>query len=515
MPALIRLRDRQDFTAPTPTLLDEALLTVPPPAGFEPSTRFQWITIHVDRGARPPVVTSVAPTTGGEATIIQVSAITTGDPVANWAWDFGAGANPSTSIEASPQITLGPAGTYPCTLTVDNPAGADLFNFDLVVTPPPPDITAVDPPGGDDDTDVTFTPTNIGGPVATWVWDFGGAATPNTSSAPSPTVHVTGPGVYDASVTAINVSGADQYFFQLTVNESGPPRILSVSPLEGYGRTEVTFDVATAGPPATAWLWEFNGAATPDTSTAQSPQVRLNMPGIYPCRVTVTNAYGSTPFDFMFEVKVHKMPLTLHVFTDNLGNPPKLWWNMASWSRDDVFAWFDTYVNSIYAPAAIEIDNAQFVLEFITDRPELYNIDTGPEESALFTDFLYVNGPWDRLHMYVCNDQNYGGWGGVMDDVACDYTNEGRGCIVISYQTPYAQKVQAHELGHVFNLPHTRTQTPLTALNYNLMGYYTDDVSLLEFINVEDVGYCQIWDGNPISQFQVSNDWVNLYSGLP
>ncbi len=49
------------------------------------------------------------------------------------AWDFGGGAEPNTSTEAYPKITLGVAGQYNCNISVSNSDGTDSFDFKMYV----------------------------------------------------------------------------------------------------------------------------------------------------------------------------------------------------------------------------------------------------------------------------------------------------------------------------------------------------------------------------------------------
>ena len=79
-----------------------------------------------------PVINSVSPTTGGAREELTMTADVTGT-VADWAWDFGGGATPNTSTDASPVITLKGRGDYNASLTVANPGGSDTFNFTLSV----------------------------------------------------------------------------------------------------------------------------------------------------------------------------------------------------------------------------------------------------------------------------------------------------------------------------------------------------------------------------------------------
>lgn len=82
----------------------------------------------------------------------------------------------------------------------------------------PPSISSVAPTSGMTDEAVQFTATVQGTPTLTYEWDFGGGATPNTSTDVSPTVTLSGvAGDYSGSLTVTNAWGSDTFDFVLTV----------------------------------------------------------------------------------------------------------------------------------------------------------------------------------------------------------------------------------------------------------------------------------------------------------
>lgn len=81
----------------------------------------------------PPRIVSISPLQGKPGSIVRFSAIV--ENGANyWHWQFGAGASPSTSYEASPVVTLGSEGRYACQLVVRGTYGSDLENFTLFIS---------------------------------------------------------------------------------------------------------------------------------------------------------------------------------------------------------------------------------------------------------------------------------------------------------------------------------------------------------------------------------------------
>ena len=256
-------------------------------------------TLTVDPAA--PDINVTDPIIGMTGSTITPSASNTGGTVASWSWNFGGGASPNTSTSATPSVVLGTPGTYSASVTATNTTGSDTATFTLTVNPLPPSISGVSPMSGV--TGTTYSPiaTNTGGTATSWSWNFGGGATPGTSSDAAPSVTLHNPGTYSVSVTATNISGSDTYNYTLTVNPEAPV-ITDVTPTSGTEGDSVTFALTTSGGVATSWSWDFDGGATPGTSTDESPTVTLGTAGTYNCSVTATNVTGSDTYNFTLTV---------------------------------------------------------------------------------------------------------------------------------------------------------------------------------------------------------------------
>ncbi|HYE77316.1 MAG TPA: PKD domain-containing protein [bacterium] len=460
--------------------------------------------------AAAPDVTAVSPTSGTTAASRSFAATVAGGTPTSWSWNFGAGATPSTSTSSSPTVTLGPAGSYNASVTASNGTGSDTFNFTLVVNPAAPNLTGVTPTSGSTATSRTFSATNTGGTPTSWSWNFGGGATPNTSTSASPTVALGLPGTYSASVTASNAGGPSTFNFSLVVSgAAGVPVISSVAPTStAYALRPNTFGAVASNTP-TSWSWNFGGGATPNTSTSASPSVTLGNPGTYTGSVTATNGVGaSVPFSFQYTVVTKKMGLRFGVITSG-GVYPKKLYGMTNWDLPGVQAWVNTKLNPVFRNAGVEIDLNQITL-VPTENPALFNIDSSTEENELWN--LVLNQSATKLNTYAVNScPMQPGLGGVMTDTSCNQNNLGRGCWLIPFGSQWDNVVMAHELGHVMNLPHIRTNTnPLTSANTNLMSYGTLSTALLSNATREDNASCIVWSGNPMNQFQVVNDWAWL-----
>jgi PKD repeat protein len=169
-----------------------------------------------------PEIFSVGPTEGTETYEVRFTAIVTGSEPMTFAWDFGGGASPNTSVETSPSVTLGAPGEYSASLTVTNAAGNDTYPFALTVEPSvPPEIMEVQPLGGYSGEEAAFTAEVSGTPPFTYSWDFAGAVTGADTSAESPAGTWASEGEYEGcSLTVTNLFGNDTYLFTLTVAES-------------------------------------------------------------------------------------------------------------------------------------------------------------------------------------------------------------------------------------------------------------------------------------------------------
>jgi len=255
-----------------------------------------------------PVVSSVSPLGGKPNSSVEFSAVVSGIEPIEYSWNFGGGAVPNASTEQSPLVTLSSAGTYYGSLTVSNPHGEDAFNFVLTITsaPGPPNITSVSPNSGLAGVETVFIATVSGSEPLNFDWDFGGGAVPNKSLQRSPSVLLSSAGTYEAQLSVTNAEGSDTFNFILTVDSNpGPPLIIDVGPLVVEEGVEVTMGAVITGSPATAFYWDFGGAATPPSSTDASPVISPGEPyEHYQCSLQVFNDFGNDSFDFILSVEL-------------------------------------------------------------------------------------------------------------------------------------------------------------------------------------------------------------------
>jgi PKD repeat protein len=156
--------------------------------------------------ALPIVTISGTPTSGILPLAVSLSHVNTGGPIDIWNWDFGDG---GTSTSQNPSHIYNTAGKYTIRLTVTGPGGtvtATKYNY-LNVTALPPVINfQASKTIGASPLSVSFTATNTGGPVYSWLWDFGDGF---SSSIQNPMHVFSKSGKYTITLTATGPAVSD------------------------------------------------------------------------------------------------------------------------------------------------------------------------------------------------------------------------------------------------------------------------------------------------------------------
>jgi len=174
----------------------------------------------------PPIASEVVQSDLAPGTLVTFSTDAGGDEPLIFSWDFGEGAEPGTSTDPEPEVTLGPAGIYLGSVNIENPLGG--FQLDFQYESGVPTIESVEPEGGMAGSEVTFGALVSGDGELAYAWDFGGGADPDTSDEASPTVTLGAAGEYEASLTVTNDWGEDTFEFTLTIE--GWPATLFIYP---------------------------------------------------------------------------------------------------------------------------------------------------------------------------------------------------------------------------------------------------------------------------------------------
>lgn len=161
----------------------------------------------------------------------------------------------------------------------------------------PAQVLAVQGGNGSTQQQASFLASVVGSGTVSYVWDFGGGATPNTSLLPSPTVLLGAPGTYNGTLSVDNGFGNDSYDFSYTVAPPDPPlALIGASPKVGEGPLTVYFDAtasySVAGITKYEWSWEDNGVFDDTAGPVTSHEYAVL--GDHTARLRVTDGNNST-----------------------------------------------------------------------------------------------------------------------------------------------------------------------------------------------------------------------------
>ncbi len=188
------------------------------------SAEFQFSYSVIDLSGIPLIIRVNVPS-GYTGENVTFSANVTGNPTPSYSWDFGSGADPSTSTEQAPTVVLLAPGNYEGNLVVTNEKGSDSRSFAYTVDeepppPPAPVILSVSPVEGAQLSRVQFSAdVESSGTTLTYQWEFGALGYPSSSTEPSPTVLLGGTGTYPVELSVQDENGTDTHQFDFTVTE--------------------------------------------------------------------------------------------------------------------------------------------------------------------------------------------------------------------------------------------------------------------------------------------------------
>lgn len=222
----------------------------------------------------------------------------TGSLISNWTWTFSDPAVGGPILTADPGTVCFPnEGSQDITLTITN----DFFSDDTTVTitvNPSPVVIATESPLGPHCIGDIVTLTGSG--AATYNWT--GGVVDGVGFSPGVTATYTLTGTND-----IGCSSTSDITVAMT---SCVPLIAGFTFKDNVCIGECrTLTDTTIGSPI-SWMWDFGGAATPNTSTEQNPVVCFETPGVYTIQLTVTNVIGETTSTTNM-VTVYALPIVM------------------------------------------------------------------------------------------------------------------------------------------------------------------------------------------------------------
>ena len=212
----------------------------------------------------PPVVAIGAQNVcvGDPAQFTDLTTTASGNPVVQWAWDFGDG---GTDTVQNPSHLYPSAGPFLVTLTATTPYCSGTGTQPVVVEAKPTAGFTPSSALGCSPVAVTFTNTSIG--AASYAWDFGDGS---TSTSPSPTHTFVNVGTIDSVFTVTLIAStafgcSDTALVDITVAPMVVAQFID-NAVPGCAPLSVDFTNQSTG--ANSYFWDFDDGTT---STAVNP----------------------------------------------------------------------------------------------------------------------------------------------------------------------------------------------------------------------------------------------------
>ncbi len=294
-------------------------LTVSNGAGSDTHSFSNYITVNPD-----PVAGFDFSVNGAVGSFSNTSGNAT-----SYVWDFGDGMG---STDANPQHVFTEDGVFEVHLTAINDCGASTISQLVVIaTAGPQALFTANPLSGCAPLVVTFDNLSSDNSES-YEWSFPGG-NPSSSTEFEPVVVYNTPGVYDVTLTAHNVNGADSY----TV--IGYIEVLP-SPIAGFDfqvMNGATVNFNNTSTDSDSWTWSFGDG---EFSSEENPSYVYSQPGIFTVLLQVEGPCGSD--EYSLEVEITEViptagfsaepasgciPLTVQFKDESLGNPSQWNWS--------------------------------------------------------------------------------------------------------------------------------------------------------------------------------------------
>jgi PKD repeat protein len=260
------------------------------------------IDVSTDPNIAPTAAIDASATSGTAPLTVSLDGSGSTDvdgTIVAYAWNFGngqAGSGPT----ASATYTI--PGTYTVTLTVTDNRGATGTATTVVTVSPPPNqpptaSVAATPSSGTVPLLVQFSSAGSSDPdgaITGYSWSFGNG---QTSTSPNPSVVYTTPGVYTATLTVTDNSGATAArSTTVTVNAANQPPVpvIAAAPLSGAAPLVVNLNGAGSSDPdgsIVSYSWNLGNG---QTATGPVAQATYTNPGSYTIRLTVVDDRGAS-----------------------------------------------------------------------------------------------------------------------------------------------------------------------------------------------------------------------------
>jgi gliding motility-associated-like protein len=238
-----------------------------------------------------------------DVTTFTSNATGSGNPIANYRWDFGEPASGAANLSSlqNPTHTYLTPGTYSIKhwVITDKGCTSDTTTKTVVINPLPTANFNYNSPSCET-RDITFTDLSLAnvGTLTNWAWNFNDPASgaANTSSLQNPIHTFASSGTYNVTLTVTNAKGCVSAVLTKPVTINARPQAGFIIPevclSDTYAQFTDTSKIATGT--ITAWAWNFgdpvSGAA--NTSNLQNPQHSYTAVGNYSVQLIVTSNNG-------------------------------------------------------------------------------------------------------------------------------------------------------------------------------------------------------------------------------
>jgi hypothetical protein len=247
-----------------------------------------------------PKVMGVNPRHGTADMEVTFHASVAGAEPFEYDWDFGDGAVPGNSTEASPTVRLTSWGQHPASITVTNAYGSDYCGFTLSVNQGiPPQILGVVPHAVKVGEPMMITAVVTGMAPFEYSWQLPGLVEGDISEVHSPEITATEPGDYECSVTVVNGSGEETYNFILKAGMPADfPQVLNVRPEEFWESVNIRLYPEVVGAEPLHYLWDFSEDAAPAFMFSFDMRPVVSLGDKQMVTLVLSNDYGTDVFEF-------------------------------------------------------------------------------------------------------------------------------------------------------------------------------------------------------------------------
>lgn len=262
---------------------------------------------------------------------------------------------------------------------------------------------------------VEFTSTNTGGPIFTWLWDFGDDSTSSRFD-PVHTYSTDAPIIYTVSLYVEGPGGSDYVEFpdliELLPAEYPPIADFTADPLTGFGF--VQFEDRSSGV-IDAYSWDFGDGI--GTSSEANPNYDYSEPGTYSVSLMVSGSYGSdeeVKFDYInildpeiviasFDASpdIGVVPANIQFTNTSMGTISSYLWNFGdeSTSEDEhpahIYLEAGEFEITLIATGPANADTAFATIEVLAPEAQILSIEDVPEDQGLQVYLTFKRSGYD------------------------------------------------------------------------------------------------------------------------